>query len=128
MREIKFRGWERYLEIMTYDNELCGHLEYFYNPVKAVNIVLNENDDGYDYMQYTGRNDKNNKEIYEDDIVEYLDNETDCIVTGEVEFDFGQWSVRCTETGMSSNLYDISQKAIEVIGNIYEGELLNEIE
>lgn len=122
MREIKFRGWEKDLEVMVYDNELCGHTEYTCNPVKSMNIIFNENDDGYDYMQYTGRNDKKNKEIYEGDIVEYLDNETDCIVTGEVKFGFGQWSVRCTETGVGWNLYGISQKAIEVVGNICEGK------
>ena len=95
MREIKFRGWERDLKAMVYSDELCGHTEYSCNPVKAINVILNENDDGYVYMQYTGKRDKVGKDIYEDDIVEFPDLETDLVIAGKVAFDFGQWSVRC---------------------------------
>lgn len=120
MREIKFRGWERDLKVMVYSDELCGHTEYSCNPVKAINVILNENDDGYVYMQYTGKSDRAGKDIYEGDVVEFSDLETDIIIVGEVVFNFCQWSVRCIETDVGYNLDGISYKNLRVVGNIYE--------
>jgi uncharacterized phage protein (TIGR01671 family) len=65
MREIKFRAWERYLkEIIPVEN------------INFVNRMINTGSawrlfDEIDLMQYTGLKDKNGKEIYEGDIVEY---------------------------------------------------------
>ncbi|RIJ64109.1 YopX family protein [Rummeliibacillus sp. POC4] len=69
MREIKFRAWEKDLKVMVYNNELCGHIGYNCNPVRALNIILNEDDYGYEFMQYTGLKDKNGREIYEGDVL-----------------------------------------------------------
>lgn len=121
MREIKFRGWERDLKVMVYEHELCGHTEYACNSVRAVNIILNEDDMGYEYMQYTGMKDKNDKKIYEGDIVEFEDRESKAFVLGKVMFNFGQWSVRYLDENMGTNLSGIPKKEIEVVGNIYEG-------
>ena len=121
MRDMKFRGWERDLKVMVYEHELCGHTEYTCNPVRAVNIILNEDDMGYEYMLYTGMKDKNDKEIYEGDIVEFEDRESKAFVLGQVMFNLGQWSVRYLDENIGTNLSGIPKKEIEVVGNIYEG-------
>lgn len=120
MREIKFRGWERDLKVMVYEHELCGHTEYACNSVRAVNIILNEDDMGYEYMQYTGYTDSRGQEIYEGDIVRY--NKGECIV----EFDFAKFIL--VKEGddefideLHSALTYSNDGEFVVFGNIYEG-------
>ena len=116
MREIKFRGWERDLKVMVYSNELCGYTEYSCNPVRALNIILNEDDDGYDYMEYTGLTDKNGREIYEGDIFHMGDPQITYTVVWHDTGLIGKENGASSFVGLSH-----WKSRIEVIGNIYEG-------
>ena len=126
MREIKFRAWHKGKKII---GNVLGidilHKEIFFS---------NENVDCYEHvdfknielMQYTGLKDKNNKEIYEGDILSDGNNEKPYKVIfengsfrAEFEGDFEEYSF---------DLIDVVAQGCEVVGNIYENsELIKEV-
>ena len=126
MREIKFRAWVKekkaIFEVIlidyvtkkvTYLLERVGHLLSI-RDAKFYDVEL---------MQYTGLKDKNNKEIYEGDILFESFGERYYKVVfengsfkAEVEGDFEEYSF---------DLIDVVAQGYEVVGNIYRNpELL----
>ena len=87
MREIKFRIWDidkRKFVVNKIDRLSCGDTKKcmservdFENNSVEINA-----DERYIFSEYTGLEDKNNKEIYEGDIVKFKD----CSIDGTKEF------------------------------------------
>jgi uncharacterized phage protein (TIGR01671 family) len=153
-REIKFRAWNNVWKCMYYliGFKLAGkkHTQLYYFDADGDSTtcaVLTEN---IVLLQYTGLHDKNGKEIYEGDIVQFNNNKVDlCQVcfgefpvydmeTEEVTDTTCGWYAKVIFTDALSQIepfnYDrvinnqwIGTLDIEVIGNIYENpELLNQ--
>jgi uncharacterized phage protein (TIGR01671 family) len=128
-REIKFRAWDKELKMMVYSKEETGHIEYDTNTVDAINVMLNEDDYGFEFMQYTGIKDKSGKEVCEGDIIEFRMNTYQGTYRGNVIYEHGCFIVDYKIiTGFKEYLYQTAQaeEKFEVIGNIYENkDLLN---
>lgn len=163
MREIKFRVWFKnhhkmvILDKMYIDHEMSC-LGFTADGLEHDGLpgAFDNDDQDVEVMQYTGLKDKNGKEIYEGDIVNFVDERiTNYEPTGAdqslntfdahghllqekraVLFSDGGWIVQSdyyikgTQVGGmaydSVNLYHIL--SMEVVGNIYESqELLGEI-
>ncbi len=121
MREIKFRAW--------IDNELLSHdqlIDMDQETHAMYTIITNEeNDDGVKIMQYTGINDKNGREIYEEDIVEQLSERTYKSVKGTVKLIVGSYVIESLSGDDGVYLFD-EVAYNEVLGNVYENPTLLE--
>ena len=140
MKEIKFRAFHKDFG-MCYECEPLYEKREFY-PFGICVGFSHYSTNNWEIMQYTGVKDKNNKEIYEGDIVK-LSNLDDAETWTEYENNM-IGKVKFTETGI--NLFDTSddwmrfwydgmyeigasklcfEEHAEIIGNIYENlELL----
>ena len=118
MREIKFRAWDKSKNKMFYDvQETSCYWDGIFNPdvIQEDNFgYILDKKDVYEVMQYTGLKDKNGKEIYEGDILNFDDE------YWVVSFEDGKY------IGTFDNvIYDICEIShYEVVGNIYENSYL----
>lgn len=126
MRKIKFRVWDKSEKKML-DNTNARPIALGYLEDETCTGGA-YTDNLYEFMQYAGKNDKNEKEIYEGDIVIKVDTtglgwhrERKC----KVSFDkWGCWMLT-TEFGDGYMLGEFDSEQLEVIGNIFENpELL----
>ena len=120
MREIKFRAWDKLNKEMFNVESINFQERRVYK-----DVVSYRNFNDIELMQYTGLKDKNNKEIYEGDILSDGNDEKPYKVIfengsfrAEFEGDFEEYSF---------DLIDIVAQGCEVVGNIYENsELIKE--
>lgn len=146
MREIKFRAWDKNNKQMCEVTHLkfskCQYLNVGYRRLldrKMIddNSLLDEKMNGTcALMQYTGLKDKNDKEIYEGDVVrQYADcDEYGCDIYFRylIEWDNEQLAYCGNEIqskGLTNDRYYGTDMAdYEIIGNIYENPELLESE
>lgn len=108
-REIKFREWDSHEKRMIDWDELSH--------VFDLGCILGDSLT-WTVMQYTGLKDKNDKEIYEGDIVRHLWSSSGKYI-GLVEMVLGCWSINGSQIGY------VEEDELEVIGNVWENpELL----
>ena len=115
MRLIKFRAW---------------HEEYLTEP-EAISIDgcldLIKEGEQLILMQYTGRKDRNNQEIYEGDIVrEHYHNKTFKVFWNSMGCG-SWWFAERNKDGDMEHASTVNLDYLEVIGNIYENPELLEV-
>lgn len=134
MREIKFRAWYfdeweekgrmiewRDLHIETDED---GLFMWVGDEGEENNFGSGSGTNSFTLMQYTGLKDKNGKEIYEGDIVNYSHPRTNEIIR-TVTFKHGAFGIEGIYEKTHIIFGNILDSHIEVIGNIYENpELL----
>jgi uncharacterized phage protein (TIGR01671 family) len=122
MKQYKFRAWDKEKNRMYLD----GGSSIYFSLKESIDggIIYSEK---YIFMQFTGIYDKNGKEIYENDILKYTWKKCECgrEESGNFIVKFNSMGVRIL--GELINDPSLTEKDVEVIGNIYENEgLLND--
>jgi uncharacterized phage protein (TIGR01671 family) len=124
-REIKFRGFDNEHKKWRY-----GYYTKLQEGVRIFDAIIVKKVDGFTryYIhdaktigQFTGLLDKQGKEIYKDDIIQW---ETDKLERATVLFQDGVYWTDCEEYDMIIGI-DLKPEVIEIIGNKHENpELL----
>ena len=142
-RPLKFRVWDTKhkkfligippMEYML-DHEVWSHRDIEEDPCVYLNNVFSKDFNGrLIFQQYTGLNDKTNKEIYEGDIVKYktwtgsYDGTTEEHQT-QVQFKDGAYYPRYIDDECEDSWYSFKVYDLEVVGNIMETPHLDENE
>jgi len=126
MNTIKFRAWNKANKQLgmcdiLYIDYLNKEVLAVYGETRANQITLKFEE--IELMQYIGLKDKNDKEVYEKDIVKCIYGlaNDDSLYTGVISMEYYSWCIVS-----SNNSYLTLDSAIdkncsfEVIGNIYE--------
>lgn len=118
MREIKFRAWHKIWKEMVRvsDIDFYHNNDYEEPSIGILDMQSQAAFSDIELMQYTGLKDKNNKEIYEGDIITWVDIPTKNSKYAAVEFYKG-----CFVINLQYTTHDIGRLIDPiVIGNIYQ--------
>ena len=119
MREIKFRAFlkadGRIYEVLSVD--FLNKEATLWDKETAVNFEAGF--DEIELMQYIGMEDENGREIYEGDIIEFLENESGETWTAKIVFE--NLAFKALDVEDKCYEYDFDDLTdIEILGNIYE--------
>ena len=138
MQKVKFRAWfknEGEMKNVAINNVYEGNKTYLHLSPLPMNDYK-----PIDLMQYTGLKDKNGREIYEGDIVRFVDFDSsggqraDREITGVIKYQSGLyeiWKNNDSEFFDSDGAFILNHAWLqddefEVIGNIYENSELTD--
>ena len=128
MREIKFRAWHKEkkeivnVEEIDFMNKVINYIDndYLNNRQEIIGAYFED----IELMQYTGLKEKNNKEIYEGDIVKFLNDIFEVIWRDEK----AKFMLKNKEYKEFLNFLYENNTEMEIVGNIYENPELMEDE
>jgi uncharacterized phage protein (TIGR01671 family) len=129
-REIKFRG-KRIYNGMWMEGDLKTDLVPKGSMLPCPAISTTKGTIGTFFVktdtvgQFTGKYDKNGKEIYEGDILRHLNGNTFQVLYSNRTTSFILISISHKEVGLDLGIYD-TENCFEVIGNIYDNKELLE--
>lgn len=123
MREIRFRAWDKKNKQMSVDT--FGQSDWGDYLVDFGSDSRDIADENFIWLQYTGLKDKNDKEIYEGDIIrgikEHYPDRIDIVAWDDYNAGFDPFYNNYEVDGASD------RDSFEIIGNIYENpELLSQ--
>ena len=123
MREIKFKIWTGGHMLRSEDYPCFPfYIGATDGKVYQGRLEKGEHDlaeTGFMPLQYTGVKDRNGREIYEGDIIEFLENESGETWTAKIVFEnLAFKALDVEDEGYEYDFDDLTD--IEVIGNIYE--------
>ncbi len=108
MRDLRFRAWDgKYMDYNVWPTSDHTIGSWYMNAAKTESQFIEHGGGRVILMQFTGRQDKNGKDIYAGDDIDIIGN--------TVEFSFGCWNVNG-----DTPLYQF--KDPEIVGNIYENQ------
>lgn len=127
MREIKFRAWVKekkaIFEVILIDY-VTKKVTYLLERVGHLLSIRDAKFNDIEFMQYTGLKDKNNKEIYEGDIIKFLNGIFEVIWCNEK----ASFMLKNKEYKEFLNFIYENNNGMEIVGNIYQNlELYEEV-
>lgn len=121
----KYRAWDKIHKIM-YETDDIMSIDFGRSQISVKTLFFEQTNyykfDDIVLMQSTGMRDKNDREIFEGDVID----STDGLLNGVVKFniDLGMWTNSLLRYNNFERLCNIANSR-EIIGNIWEdGELL----
>lgn len=124
MREIKFRAWDAHKRMWT-EYRIHDGVVYFLD--KNTGVWVGKYDKRYkefNFMEYSGLKDKNNKEIYEGDIIFLHGSKYKVIFKTEG----ARFVLRNDEFELEITFINNNNERMEILGNVYENPELTEDE
>ena len=120
MREIKFRAWDKVKREMFEPKEFVRNHYALNCQTDLVGLIFSgmENAQHFELMQFTGLKDKNGKEIYEGDILQWGKYDKYKVIWNKRDCGFVvEWLKKPT-------IHEELDSDFTIIGNIYENQEL----